>query len=171
MTYQAQHSPLPLHVLLEFHGTMPRSMRWLHITLEVIGVMTVLVGTGALLVWLALIRPMRNFAGGNCTDTEQKLLKSSDGKRSVKSFHRVCGSDGKELYSGYSVFLSTGNPNPGYEYTPIAGIRNVGTNAVSVSWDGPDQIAVRYPSTGKLEDVYATVLGVRVVMEPQQWRK
>ena len=58
-----------------------------------------------MLVWLALIRPMRNFAGGNCSDTEQELLTSPDGKRTPKRVHRVCGSDGRALYSGYSLFL------------------------------------------------------------------
>lgn len=142
-------------------------MRWVHVTLEVIGAVALVGGAIALIVWLAFLKPMENFAGGNCTDTEQRLLASPDGKHTVKSFHRVCGSDGRELYSGYSVFLSTGNPNHGYEYTPIVGIRDVGQNSVSISWDSPDELSVAYPSKAKLEDVYALVLGVRVAMHPQ----
>ena len=110
---------------------------------------------------------MANFAGGDCTDTEQEFINSPGGKHTAKTYHRVCDSDGKQLYSGYSVFLSTGNPNSGYEYTRIVGIRDVAPHQVSVRWDGPDQLSVSYPSRAKLEDVYATVLGVNVTMRPQ----
>jgi hypothetical protein len=146
---------------------MSRSFRWLHILLEVIGGIAVVSAVAALVVWLGFIKPMENFAGGNCTDTEQEILASPGGKHTAKTYHRVCGSDGQQLYSGYSVFLSTGNPNKGYEYTPIVGIKDVAPHQVSVAWDGPDQLSVSYPLTAKLEDVYATVLGVMVVMEPR----
>jgi hypothetical protein len=48
-------------------------------------------------------------------------------------FHRECGG----LFEGYFVYVSTGNPNKGYEYTPIIELQNVDPGQVSVRWNGP----------------------------------
>ena len=143
---------------------VPRSLRWFHISLEVVGAVSIVLGVSALILWLVFIRPMKNYPGGDCTDTEQRLLPSPDGKRTIKSFHRVCG----QLYSGYSFYLSTGNPNPEYEYAPIVELKDVAPGQASATWDGPNQISVKYPATAKLGDTYAYVLGVHVVMRPDE---
>lgn len=62
--------------------------------------------------------------------------------------------------------LSTGNPNKGYEYTPIAEIDDVASGQVSVHWNGPNEVDIAYPSSAKVGDTYAKVLGVRVVLTP-----
>jgi hypothetical protein len=80
---------------------------------------------------------------------------------SIKSFHRECGG-----FQFYSIYLSTGNPNKGYEYTPIAGFKDVAPGQVSVTWDGPEKVIISYPNSAKVEDVYAKVLGVHVVLNP-----
>ncbi|HKO18415.1 MAG TPA: hypothetical protein VJU82_05980 [Acidobacteriaceae bacterium] len=123
-----------------------------------IGVAAVFCAAGWGISYLAL----GHFAGGNCTDTEQQLLRSPDGIRTIKSFHRECG----RVFSGYFVYLSTGNPNKGYEYTPIAEFDHVGPGQVSARWNGPNEVDITYPISAKIDDVYAKVLGVRVVLNP-----
>ena len=112
----------------------------------------------------AISREFEGFAGGNCIDTEQQVNASPDGKHTVKGFHRACGTN--DSYAFYFVYLSTGNPNPGYEYTPIVTIKGVAPGQVSMAWDGPDQVSVTYPSSAKVGDAYANVLDVRVVLHP-----
>jgi hypothetical protein len=131
----------------------------LRIALEVVGVIALLWGGGVLF----LQHMFKNFAGGNCTDTEQRLFVSPDGKHTVKSFHRVCGD---EKHAWDFVYLSTGNSNPGYEYTPILTVHNVDPGQTSVTWNGPEQISVTYPDSAEIDDAYAKVLGVRVVLHP-----
>jgi len=82
----------------------------------------------------------------------------------LKSLHRVCG--GNEYHAWGFVYLSTGNPNAGYEYTPIVTVENVAPGQTSAEWLGPNEIRVRYPSTATVDDAYAKVLGVRVVLDP-----
>jgi hypothetical protein len=141
---------------------MPRFHGWVRTSLEVIGAITVIVGICGLVIWGVFIRPFKNFAGGNCTDTEQRVISSPDGKHSVKSFHRECGSK----YDFYFVYLNTGNSNPGYEYTPIVELRDLAPGSASFTWDSPDQISMTYPSSATVVEAYAKVLDVRVVMHP-----
>lgn len=120
------------------------------------------------MLWLGFTSLMKaafkDFAGGSCTDTEQRIVASPDGKHTLKSFHRACG--GNEYHGWTFVYLSTGNPNKGYEYTPIVTIEDVAPGQTSAEWDGPDEIRVRYPATAKVGDAYAKVLDVRVVLDP-----
>jgi len=116
---------------------MEKQLRWFVILFAWIGVIATL---GAIL-WGAFFLAFKNFAGGNCTDTEQRILASPDGRRSTKSFHRTCGSN-----DFYEVDLSTGNPNKGYEYTPIAGFRDVAPGQVSVRWTGASTVEISYPA-------------------------
>jgi hypothetical protein len=67
---------------------MKKAVLAVRIALEVVGV-------AALLYWAFvsyLGHMFKDFAGGSCTDTEQRMIASPDGKHTVKSFHRVCGS-------------------------------------------------------------------------------
>jgi hypothetical protein len=101
---------------------MPRPFRWFHIVLEVIGALTTIAGLG----WLALYAffyPFRHFTDGNCSpDTEQRVVNAPDGgAHNFKSFHRTCAA-----YDFFFAYLSTGNPNKGYEYEPILELKNVG---------------------------------------------
>lgn len=137
---------------------MEKQFRWFVIVLAWIGAIAFL---GAI-AWGVFFFAFKDFAGGNCTDTEQRILISPDGSHSIKSFHRECGG----LFHGYFVYLSTGNPNKGYEYTPIAEFKDVAPGQVSAYWDGPEKVIISYPSSAKVEDVYAKVLGVRVVLNP-----
>jgi hypothetical protein len=121
---------------------MPRPARWIHLSFEVIGVTTVIVGVGWLLFWGLFIWPMSHFGGGHCTDTDQRVLASPDGKRTIKTFHRTCGTNDNHPWD--FVYLSTGNPNAGYEYTPIVTIESVASGQTSVVWDSPEQISVSY---------------------------
>jgi hypothetical protein len=105
----------------------------------------------------------KDFAGGSCTDTDQRILASPDGKRSIKSFHRVCGD---EKHAWDFIYLSTGNPNPGYEYTPIVMVKNVAPRQTSVEWEGSGQVSVRYPSSAEIGYAYAKVFDIRVVLNP-----
>jgi hypothetical protein len=143
---------------------MPTSIRWVHIALEILGVIALIVALGWLALW-ALFRPFKNFAGSNCTDTEQRVLASPDGKHTIKSFHRVCGTN--DAHPWDFVYLSTGNSNPGYEYTPIATIKNVAPGQTSVAWNGSDEVSITYPSSAELGDVYAKVLDIRVTLVPK----
>jgi hypothetical protein len=129
------------------------------IVLEIVGAVAIVWGGGL----LVLRHTFKNFAGGNCTDTEQRILESPNGKHSVKSFHRVCGD---ESHAWDFVYLSTGNSNPGYEYTPIVTVKNVAPNQTSVAWDGSDQVSVTYPGSAEIGDAYAKVLDIRVVLNP-----
>ena len=70
-------------------------------------------------VGCSLLR-VQGLCWGNCTDTEQKILSSPNGSHSIKSVHRECGS-----FHFFFIYLSTGNPNKGYEYTPIAEFKDV----------------------------------------------
>jgi hypothetical protein len=119
--------------------------RWMRISLQVVGAATIIVGICGLIFWVVFVRPFRNFVGGNCTDTEERVLASPSGKQTVKSFHRECGT-----YHFYFVYLSTGNPNSGYEYTPIVELKNLAPGQASVSWDSADQLSVNYPSSSEV---------------------
>jgi hypothetical protein len=144
---------------------MPKPMRWVHIVLEIIGGLTICAG----LVWLALwavFQPFKNFAGGNCDDSEQQLLPSPDGKHTIKSFHRVCGAGEERPYSFFDVYISTGNPNKGYEYAPIVMLRNIGPHQATVAWDSPDQLSVHFPDTAQVDDAYAKTFGVNITLHP-----
>ena len=137
---------------------MEKGLRWLVIVLAWIGAIAVL----SAIVWGGFYFAFAHFAGGTCTDSEQQLLKAPNGGRTIKTFHRECGG----VYSGYFVYLSTGNPNKGYEYTPIATFDHVALGQVSVRWNGSDEVDITYPPSGKVGDVYGKVLGVRVVLNP-----
>jgi hypothetical protein len=129
--------------------------------LEIIGAAAIL----GLLGWFALkavFAPFKDFAGGACTDTELNIQASPDAAHTLKTFHRECGSN----YDFYFVYLSTGNPNPGYEYTPIVELKNLAPGSASVKWDRADQITVTYPSSATVVDAYAKTFGVRVVLNP-----
>jgi hypothetical protein len=95
---------------------MEKGVPWIIIPLACIGAIAII---GAA-VWGGLYLAFRNLDGADCTDTEQKTLSSPNGGHTVKSIYRECGGP-----SSYFVYLSTGNPNKGYEYTPIAEIENV----------------------------------------------
>ncbi|WP_158824221.1 hypothetical protein [Granulicella sp. S156] len=131
----------------------------LRIVLEVIGVIALVWGGSVLF----LRHMFKDFAGGNCTDTEQRILESPDGKHSVKSFHRVCGDD---KHAWDFIYLSTGNPNPGYEYTPVVTVKDVAPGETSITWDGSSQVSVKYPASAEIGDAYAKVLDIRVVLNP-----
>ena len=139
-----------------------KSYRWIHLGLETIGALTVAAGFGWLLFWLFFLKPMSQFAGGNCTDTDEHIITSPDGKRTAKFFHRSCGSNGQ--YTAEFVYLSTGNPNVGYEYLPIATIKNVAIGETSVTWRGPEEVVIAFPAKAELEEAYAKVLGVQVTL-------
>jgi hypothetical protein len=144
---------------------MRRPVRGVHIFLEVVGGISILAG----LAWLALYAlsyPFRHFSGGNCDDAEQKFITSPDGKHTIKSFHRACGAGNERPYSFYLVYLSTGNPNPGYEFTQVVEIRDVAIGQTTAAWDGPDQLSVTYPSSATVGEAYAKTFGVRIVLHP-----
>jgi len=145
---------------------MPKLSRWIRISLEIIGATAIIVGLGWLALW-AIFRPFKNLAGGNCDDTEQQTLSTPNGSHTVKVFHRVCGAGAERPYSFYFVYLSTGNTNPGYEYTPILELKNIAPKQASVAWDGPDQLSVAYPASAEVVEAYAKILGVQVVLHPE----
>jgi hypothetical protein len=66
----------------------------------------------------------------------------------------------------YFVYMSTGNPNKGYEYTPIIEPQNVAPGQVSVHWYGPNELAVEYPRSAKVVEAYAKIFDVHVVLNP-----
>ena len=145
---------------------VPKSLRWLHISLEVVGVIALIGG----LCWLALYLfalQFRNFAGGNCDDSEQQIIASPDGSHSVRSFHRVCGAGSERPFSFFDVYISTGNPNKGYEYAPIVMLRNIGPHQASVVWDNPAQLSVYFPESAGVDDAYARTFGVNIILHPQ----
>jgi hypothetical protein len=142
---------------------MPRPFRWFHITLEVVGALTIIARLG----WIALYAisyPFRHFTDGNCSpDTEQTLVNAPDGgAHNLKSFHRTCGS-----YDFFFAYLSTGNPNQGYEYEPILELKNVGPGAATAVWEGPNRIVVTYPKSADVVDAYARSFGIDVVLRPK----
>ena len=142
---------------------MPKPFRWMHIALEVIGACTLIVGLG----WLALyviFYPFRHFTDGNCSpDTEQRLANAPDGgTHNFKSFHRTCGP-----YNFFFAYLSTGNPNKGYEYEPILELKNVGSGAATAVWDGPNRIVITYPRSAEVVDAYAKSFGIDIVLRPE----
>jgi hypothetical protein len=140
----------------------PRLTRWIERGLAGIGVLAIIAG----LCWLALFAlaySFKDFAGGSCTDTEQRIVVSPDGKRNFKSYHPDCGTT-PEGQDGYFVYLSTGNPNKGYEYTPILELKKAPAGQVEVKWDSPDQLSVTFPPSTEVVEAYALVLGVRVVL-------
>ena len=107
----------------------------------------------------------KDFAGGHCSDTEQHYLTSPDGKHQIWSFHRTCGG-GADTYPFDFVYLSTGNPNKGYEWTPIVELRGTRPGETSVHWDTSEQVTVTHAKDAKPEDVSAKVLGIRIVLDP-----
>ncbi len=145
--------------LVMLHDDMKTLWQGSRILLEVVGAIAIVWGGSVLL----LQHMFKDFAGGNCTDTDQRILASPDGKHTVKSFHRVCGTDN---HAWDFIYLSTGNPNPGYEYTPIVTVKNVAPGQTSVVWEGSDQVKVTYPESAEIGDTYAKVLDVRVALNP-----
>lgn len=137
---------------------MEKELRWFVIVLACIGAAAILCAA----VWSVGYLAFEHFGGGNCTDTEQQVLKAPDGSRTIKSFHRECDS----VSGAYFVYLSTGNPNKGYEYAPIAEIDDVAPRQVSVHWNGSNEVDITYPRSAKVGDTYAKVLGVRVILNP-----
>ena len=144
---------------------MPKHMRWIHISLEVIGGLTIVAGLGWLVLWLVFY-PFRNFSGGNCDDSEQQVIASPDGHHSIKSFHRVCGAGAERPYSFFDVYISTGNPNKGYEYAPIVMLRDIAPHQASVKWDSSTQLSVYFPDTASVDDAYARTFGVNILLHP-----
>lgn len=144
---------------------MRKSARWLHLSLEVVGGLSIVAGLARWALYV-LSYPLRHFSGGNCDDTEQRIITSPDGKHTIKSFHRACGAGSERPYSFYLVYLSTGNPNAGYEYAQIVEIRNMAIGQTSVAWDSPDEISVSYPSSATVGEAYAKTFGIRIVLHP-----
>ena len=107
---------------------------------------------------------MSHFSDGNCSpDTEQRLVNAPDGgAHNFKSFHRTCGQ-----YNFFFAYLSTGNPNKGYEYEPILELKNVGPGAATAVWEGPNRIAVTYPKSAEVVDAYAKSFGIDIVLRPE----
>jgi len=141
---------------------MLKVTRWAHISLEVIGFFALI----AALAWgvlYAISRPFKHFTDGDCSpDTEQRIIASPDGQHTVKSFHRSCGS----TYDFYFAYLSTGNPNPGYEYEPIIELKNVAPGQASMAWNGSDQLVATYPDTAEVVDAYAKTFGITISLHP-----
>jgi hypothetical protein len=118
------------------------------------------------LAWLAiyaLFYPFRHFTDGNCSpDTEQRLVNApTGGTHKFKSYHSTCGQ-----YQFFSVYLSTGNPNKGYEYEQILQLRNIAPRAATAEWDGPNRIIVTYPKSAEVMDAYAKSFGIDIVLRP-----
>jgi len=125
-----------------------------------------IVGAAAILGWCGMhfMQYMfKDFAGGHCDDTAQVKLTSPDGKHTVKGFDRVCGTGSPPFYFAY---LSTGNPNPGYEYVPIIELHGVSLGQTKMTWDGPDKLMVRYGDPTQVVEAYSQILGVRVILNP-----
>ena len=143
---------------------MSKSFRWLHISLEVVGGLSLIGG----LMWLAFyyffLIPMSHFTDGNCSpDTEERIVNAPDGgAHNFKSSHSTCGS-----YNFFSTYLSTGNPNKGYEYEQILELKNVAGGAAVAEWDGPNRIVITYPKSAEVVDAYARPFGIYVVLHPQ----
>ena len=121
-------------------------------------VVVVVVGLG----WWSVNAMFRGFSGGSCIDTDERVLPSPDGKRTVKCSRRVCGSK----YVSDVVYLSSAKPKAEYDYVTVMELSDVAPGQMSVTWDGPDQISVTYPESAQVGDVYAKVRGVRVVLHP-----
>ena len=143
---------------------MSKSFRWVHIVLEVIGGIALVAGLGWLAFYFLFIVPMSHFSDGNCSpDTEQRIVNAPDGgAHNFKSFHRTCGQ-----YNFFFAYLSTGNPNKGYEYEPILELKNVGPGAASAVWEGPNRITITYPKSAEVVDAYAKSFGIDIVLRPQ----
>lgn len=136
--------------------------RWIHVTLEIIGALTVVAASGWLLLWFFFFEPMSHFSGGSCTDMDQHIITSPDGTRTAKFHYTRCGP-----YTFETVYLNTGNPNPGAEYVQIAELKNLAIGETSVAWKGSQEIVIEYPATADLEEAYAKVLGVQVTSHPR----
>jgi hypothetical protein len=136
---------------------MSKKWAWAHVSLEIVGALAIVAGLG----WGAFYLTFRNFAGGNCIDTEQRTLPSPDKKHTVMSLHRECGG-----HTFFNVYISTGNDNPGYEYAPIAQINDVAPRQAFAEWKGSDQVVVTYPSNAVVVDAYAKTFGIRVTLNP-----
>jgi hypothetical protein len=141
---------------------MLKGMRRVHIALEVVGGLAIAGALGWLAIY-AISWPFRHFTDGDCSpDTEQRMVSSPDGQHTVKSFHRSCGS----TYDFYFAYLSTSNPNPGYEYEPILELKNVAAGQASIAWEGSDQLTVTYPNSAEVVDASAKTFGVTIVLHP-----
>jgi hypothetical protein len=103
----------------------------------------------------------KDFAGGACTDTSSAFSPRRMANTQLR-VSIVCGSS----YPFFFVYLSTGNSNPGYEYTPIVELSGVAPEQTSVRWSGPDQLFVTYPGSATVIEAYAKVLDVQVVLDP-----
>lgn len=143
---------------------MSNSFRWVHVLLEVIGGVALVAGVGWLAFYFFFIVPMSHFSDGNCSpDTEQRLVNAPNGgAHNFKSFHRTCGQ-----YNFFFAYLSTGNPNKGYDYEPILELKNVGPGAATAAWDGPSRIIVTFPKSAEVVDAYARSFGIDIVLRPQ----
>ena len=149
---------------------MPRSFRWVHISLEAVGGFALLAGVGWTILHLPVLilgLAFRNFSGANCDDSEQQTIVSPDGNHSVKSYHRVCGAGNERANSFFVVDISTGNDNKGYEFTPIVSLRDLAPRTASVVWDSAEQVSVYYPATAGVDNAYARTFGVNIVLHPR----
>lgn len=97
-----------------------------------------------------------------CKDTEQVMLKSPDGKQTIRAFHEECST-----YRDYTVELSSGLTGFGVpRYISIAEFYDVGPGQVSVAWNGSSEVDITYPKSAKIGNVSAKMRGVRIVLKP-----
>lgn len=143
---------------------MSKSFGWVHILLEVIGGLALVAGLGWLALYFLFIVPMSHFSDGNCSpDTEQRLVNAPNGgAHNFKSFHRTCGQ-----YNFFFAYLSTGNPNKGYEYEPILELKNVAPGTATAVWEGPNRIVVTFPKSAEVIDAYARSFGIDIVLHAE----
>ena len=136
--------------------------RWLHVALEVVGAIALIIGVGKLGLWL-VFKPFENFAGGSCSDTEEKIATQPGGSHTIKSRYTECGGG---VSNAFFVELNTGNPNKGYEYTPIIEVKNLTIGTATATWDGADKLTISYPSSAKVVEAYSKIFDINVVLEP-----
>jgi len=135
-----------------------------HIFLEVVGAIALLVA-----LWyspvLFLRYAFKDFSGGQCVDTDQLHLKSPDGMHEIWSFHRKCGAETNPPWD--FIYLSTGNTNKGAEWEPIATVKNTKSGETKVAWNSASQLSISYPEHADIDDVYAKIFGITIVLHPQ----
>jgi hypothetical protein len=142
---------------------MPRSYRWVHLLLEVVGVLAITAGIGWGTLYL-ITWPFRNFAGANCDETPQQTITHPYGRHFVKTFYRACGAGEDRSNKYFLVWLDTGNPNKGYEYETIVSLRNISPGQAKVTWTSPTELLVSYPKSAQVDEAYSNTFGIHITL-------
>lgn len=133
-------------------------MKWAHTLLEIVGLVAIVLTLG----YLYMSWAFRDFAGGgNCETPPFVYAKAPDGKHTVQESFVQCG--GSNKFTHFKI--STGNPNPGYEYREIVELLGADPEKAKMTWLSSDSLLITYPNGASVEEAYAKIFGTTIIVK------